>query len=54
VYGTLVSFARQLGFEDAATVLEETLEEERQADAKLTEIGETLINARAAEERRAA
>jgi len=54
VYGSLVSFARQLGFEQAATLLQQTLEEEKQADAKLTQIGETIINARAAQERRAA
>ena len=54
VYGSLVSFARQLGFEQAATLLEQTLEEEKQADAKLTQIGESIINERAARERRAA
>jgi ferritin-like metal-binding protein YciE len=54
IYGSLVSFARQLGFQDAATLLQQTLEEEKAADAKLTELGEKLINAQAAGGRRAA
>lgn len=54
IYGSLVSFARQLGFQEAATLLQQTLEEEKAADAKLTEIGEKLINAQAARGRRAA
>jgi ferritin-like metal-binding protein YciE len=54
VYGSLISFARQLGLEQAATLLEQTLEEEKEADTKLTEIGESIVNARAAQERRAA
>jgi ferritin-like metal-binding protein YciE len=41
-YGTLVSFARNLGLQDAAKLLQETLNEEKQADAKLTQIGEQL------------
>lgn len=43
-YGSLVAFARQLGFEDAATQLEETLAEEKAADAKLTQIAESVVN----------
>lgn len=54
VYGSLVAFAQQLGFQDAAGLLEQTLNEEKAADAKLTEIGETLINPQAGQERRAA
>jgi ferritin-like metal-binding protein YciE len=54
VYGSLVSFARQLGFQQAATLLQQTLQEEKAADAKLTQIGETAINPRASLERRAA
>lgn len=53
-YGTLVAWARQLGFSDAATLLEQTLEEEKAADAKLTQLGEKGINPRAAEHLRAA
>ena len=43
-YGSLVSFARQLGFNDAAQLLEQTLNEEKAADAKLTQIAETSVN----------
>ncbi len=54
IYGSLLSFARQLGFQDALSLLEQTLNEEKAADAKLTQIGETLINTQAAQGRRAA
>lgn len=53
-YGTLVAWARQLGFSDAATLLEQTLGEEKAADAKLTQLGERGINPSAAEHIRAA
>ena len=53
-YGSLVSFAQQLGFQDAVGLLEQTLEEEKAADAKLTQLGESVINPRAGQERRAA
>jgi ferritin-like metal-binding protein YciE len=48
LYGTLAAFARSLGFQDAADLLKATLNEEKNADAKLTQIGETLMNAQAA------
>lgn len=54
VYGSLVAFAQQLGLNEAAKVLQQTLEEEKAADAKLTQIGETVVNPRATQERRAA
>lgn len=54
VYGSLLAFARQLGHSEAARLLEETLNEEKAADAKLTAIGERAINPRAAQELRAA
>jgi ferritin-like metal-binding protein YciE len=47
-YGTLVSFARHLGFQEAASLLQQTLNEEKQADAKLTQIGEQVMNPQAA------
>jgi len=47
VYGTLVAWARELGREDAATLLAETLAEERATDEKLTMIAESRINAAA-------
>jgi ferritin-like metal-binding protein YciE len=53
LYGSLVSFARNLGLQDAVSTLEQTLKEEKAADAKLTEIGETLMNAKAAKVRTA-
>ena len=43
-YGSLVSFARNLGLPDAATLLQETLDEEKQADAKLTQLAESVMN----------
>ena len=54
VYGSLGSFARQLGMTQAADLLEQTLKEEKAADAKLTQIGESSVNQRAAQELRAA
>lgn len=54
VYGSLASFARQLGIPEAVGLLEQTLDEEKAADAKLTRIGETTVNPQAAQERRAA
>jgi len=43
-YGSLVSWAKLLGEEDAANLLEETLEEEKETDERLTEIAESSIN----------
>ena len=43
-YGSLVSWARLLGEEDAADVLEETLDEEKATDEKLTSLAESVIN----------
>ena len=47
-YGTLVSFARILGEDKIVSLLVETLDEEKEADAKLTEIAEAIINVEAA------
>jgi ferritin-like metal-binding protein YciE len=52
-YGSLVSFARNLGLQDAAALLHETLDEEKKADAKLTQIGEEIMNPQAARTARA-
>jgi ferritin-like metal-binding protein YciE len=41
-YGTVRTYARILGEEDAMKLLEETLEEEKETDEKLTEIAETI------------
>jgi ferritin-like metal-binding protein YciE len=43
-YGTLIAWARELGREDCASELEANLEEEKAADAKLTEVAETRVN----------
>ena len=43
-YGTLVAWARQLGRNDCASVLEETLKEEKATDLKLTAIAEARVN----------
>lgn len=48
LYGSLVAFARSLGLQNAVGPLEETLNEEKKADAKLSQIGETVMNPRAA------
>lgn len=49
-YGTLRTFAQILELEDAVALLEETLEEEKGADEKLTDVAEAAINLEAAEE----
>ena len=41
-YGTLASFARILGEEVAASLLEETLNEEKEADAMLSKISDSI------------
>lgn len=46
-YGTLVAWARELGREDCARLLEETLEEEKATDAKLTRLAEARLNRKA-------
>jgi ferritin-like metal-binding protein YciE len=47
-YGTLIAFARQLGRNDCADILRQTLEEEKATDKKLTEIAESRVNRMAA------
>ncbi len=48
-YGTLAAFARTLGEEEAASLLEETLQEEKDADVTLTEAAYNDINFEATE-----
>ncbi len=43
-YGTLVQLANVLGFDEAAAILGETLEEEKETDKGLTVIAENDIN----------
>ncbi|ABS68447.1 YciE/YciF ferroxidase family protein [Xanthobacter versatilis] len=47
-YGTLVAWAKRLGRNDCATLLQRTLDEEKATDAKLTGLAETQVNMRAA------
>jgi ferritin-like metal-binding protein YciE len=42
-YGTARTFAERLGNEDVAELLQETLNEEEEADEKLTQISATLL-----------
>jgi ferritin-like metal-binding protein YciE len=43
-YGTLKTWANELGLSDAVRLLEQTLDEEKKTDATLTEIAETAVN----------
>jgi ferritin-like metal-binding protein YciE len=43
-YGTLVAWARAMGYTDAAGLLQETLDEEKAADEKLSALAEGGIN----------
>lgn len=43
-YGTVCSWAEQMGHARAAELLQQTLDEEKAADEKLTEIAETIAN----------
>ncbi len=46
-YGTARALAMRLGHDDIAALLGETLEEEKETDAKLTELAESAVNAEA-------
>jgi ferritin-like metal-binding protein YciE len=47
-YGTLIAWAKQLGRNDCATVLQQNLEEEKAVDKKLTTLAESSVNRKAA------
>jgi ferritin-like metal-binding protein YciE len=47
-YGTLKTWAIQLGMNDAAKLLEETLQEEKKTDELLTRLAEAAVNVKAA------
>jgi ferritin-like metal-binding protein YciE len=47
-YGSLIAWAKQLGRNDCASVLQKTLEEEKATDQKLTKMAESKVNLRAA------
>jgi ferritin-like metal-binding protein YciE len=44
-YGSLKSWAQLMGEDEAVELLEQTLEEEKETDGKLTELAESAINA---------
>ena len=46
-YGTLRTWAAELGLNDAVRLFEQTLEEEKKTDATLTKIAETVVNQQA-------
>ena len=48
-YGTLVAWARAMGHDEAADLLQETLDEEKAADEKLSALAEGGINQSAAD-----
>jgi ferritin-like metal-binding protein YciE len=43
-YGTMKTWAMELGLTEAARLLGQTLDEEKQTDADLTEIAESVVN----------
>lgn len=47
-YGTMIAWARQLGMNDAVGLLEQTLQQEYNADRTLTELAESTLNRQAA------
>jgi len=49
-YGCLVTFAKTLGMEDAVELLQQTLDEEKETDERLTQIAEGNINQAAEQE----
>ena len=47
-YGSLIAWAKQLGRNDCAALLQENLDEEKAADRKLTSLAESRVNRAAA------
>ncbi|MGV3662312.1 MAG: ferritin-like domain-containing protein [Prosthecobacter sp.] len=47
-YGTARALAARLGLADAASLLQQTLDEERETDEKLTELARSMVNEAAA------
>src|SRR5437588_6429193 len=52
-YGTVRTWANLLGKSDVASLLEETLEEEKETDQRLTGIAEAMVNPEAAKDEEA-
>ena len=51
-YGTLRTWAEELGLPEAARLLQETLDEEEATDSALTELAKSLVNIEAEEQLR--
>ena len=49
-YGTLSTWAQELGYEDAVELLEATLAEEKNTDKILTDVAKTVVNVEAEQE----
>jgi len=47
-YGTLIAWAKQLGHSNVVSLLNQTLEEEKATDQKLTKMAEAQVNRKAA------
>ena len=47
-YGTLKTWATQLGMKDAAALLDQTLQEEKKTDALLSKLAQAKVNLKAA------
>jgi ferritin-like metal-binding protein YciE len=47
-YGTLIAWAKQLGRQDVISLLQQTLEEEKATDKKLTSVADATVNRKAA------
>ena len=47
-YGSLIAWAKLLGRDDCAAILDRNLQEEKAADRRLTDIAESTVNLRAA------
>jgi ferritin-like metal-binding protein YciE len=47
-YGSLIAWANRLGRSDVARLLQQTLDEEKAADKKLTQVAESAVNLKAA------
>jgi ferritin-like metal-binding protein YciE len=50
-YGSVRTFAERLGYDDAAALLQKSLDEEAETDEKLTQIAESRINPEAMDNR---
>ena len=47
-YGTLKTWATQLGMKDAASLLDQTLQEEKKTDSMCSQLAQSTVNMKAA------